>query len=471
MPITFQVLRNRLGPWGSVPAGWKPRRDAVPPLVDMLAAWTGSSSDEEVILGFVPGRIEVFGRHTDYAGGRSIVCAIDRGFLFAATPGGGRRIRIHEDSAEFGPVEFDLDPALVPSVGQWANYPMTMARRLARNFPGRLKGVDIVFSSTLPIGSGMSGSSALMMMVFTALALANGLQESAEFRENIKNAVDLSVYLACVENGQSFRGLEGDAGVGTFGGSEDHAAILNARPGRLSLFGFSPPELQDEVPWPRDWRMVVAFSGVRAEKTRQALEKYNLASRRVRDSVTRFNQLAGTRLSTLREVVDYQPKPEGRGWLRALEGRAADGVGALAPALADRVRQFILEDKTHIPGALAALRAEDLPAFGELVSASHRASKKYLWNIVPEIDYLQRSACRLGAAGASGFGAGFGGSIFTVTSADRAEELMARWRTRYGARYPGRAAESAFFPAQPGPGIEVWTDSGPARFADEIFQA
>ncbi len=61
------------------------------------------------------------------------------------------------------------------------------------------------------------------------------------FRKNILDAVDLSVYLACAENGQSFRGLEGDAGVGTFGGSEDHAAILNGRPSRLSLFEFSPP--------------------------------------------------------------------------------------------------------------------------------------------------------------------------------------------------------------------------------------
>ncbi|MEQ1761747.1 MAG: galactokinase family protein, partial [Pyrinomonadaceae bacterium] len=29
---------------------------------------------------FIPGRIEVLGKHTDYCGGRSVVCAIDRGF-------------------------------------------------------------------------------------------------------------------------------------------------------------------------------------------------------------------------------------------------------------------------------------------------------------------------------------------------------------------------------------------------------
>ena len=29
---------------------------------------------------WVPGRIEVLGKHTDYAGGRSLVCALERGF-------------------------------------------------------------------------------------------------------------------------------------------------------------------------------------------------------------------------------------------------------------------------------------------------------------------------------------------------------------------------------------------------------
>ncbi|HEX6943313.1 MAG TPA: galactokinase family protein, partial [Gemmatimonadaceae bacterium] len=29
---------------------------------------------------WVPGRIEILGKHTDYAGGRSLVCALERGF-------------------------------------------------------------------------------------------------------------------------------------------------------------------------------------------------------------------------------------------------------------------------------------------------------------------------------------------------------------------------------------------------------
>ena len=33
---------------------------------------------------FVPGRIEVLGKHTDYAGGRSLLSAVERGFVAVA---------------------------------------------------------------------------------------------------------------------------------------------------------------------------------------------------------------------------------------------------------------------------------------------------------------------------------------------------------------------------------------------------
>src|SRR5262245_16579915 len=35
---------------------------------------------------FVPGRIEIFGKHTDYAGGRSLLAAVPRGFAVVAGP-------------------------------------------------------------------------------------------------------------------------------------------------------------------------------------------------------------------------------------------------------------------------------------------------------------------------------------------------------------------------------------------------
>ena len=41
--------------------------------------------DGEPYLLFVPGRIEVLGKHTDYAGGRSLLATTERGFCVVAT--------------------------------------------------------------------------------------------------------------------------------------------------------------------------------------------------------------------------------------------------------------------------------------------------------------------------------------------------------------------------------------------------
>ena len=43
---------------------------------------------------FVPGRIEVLGKHTDYAGGRTMVAAVERGFAIVAVPRDDRQTTV-----------------------------------------------------------------------------------------------------------------------------------------------------------------------------------------------------------------------------------------------------------------------------------------------------------------------------------------------------------------------------------------
>jgi hypothetical protein len=55
---------------------------------------SGGSFAGEPYLLFVPGRIEVLGKHTDYAGGRSLLAAVERGFSIAVRPRSDCRLRI-----------------------------------------------------------------------------------------------------------------------------------------------------------------------------------------------------------------------------------------------------------------------------------------------------------------------------------------------------------------------------------------
>jgi galactokinase len=96
----------------------------------------------------VPGRIEIFGKHTDYAGGRSLVAAVPRGFAIVAAPRA-------DDVVAATDVRWSvsMDVRLTDDHRRyhgWANYVAVVARRLARNFPDAALGADISFASDLP---------------------------------------------------------------------------------------------------------------------------------------------------------------------------------------------------------------------------------------------------------------------------------------------------------------------------------
>ena len=80
---------------------------------------------------FVPGRIELLGKHTDYAGGRSLLCALDRGFSVVVQPRSDSLVRV-ADAGTGDHREFQLDPDLDVPRGDWGNYVATVVRRIAR---------------------------------------------------------------------------------------------------------------------------------------------------------------------------------------------------------------------------------------------------------------------------------------------------------------------------------------------------
>ncbi|HMA23991.1 MAG TPA: galactokinase family protein, partial [Gemmatimonadaceae bacterium] len=120
---------------------------------------------------WVPGRIEFLGKHTDYAGGRSLLCAIERGFCVVAVSRADHGVRIRDARSE-ETVEGALDARAQGRVGHWGNYPLTVARRVGANFAAPLVGVDMAFASDLPIAAGISSSSAMVVATFLTLSAA-----------------------------------------------------------------------------------------------------------------------------------------------------------------------------------------------------------------------------------------------------------------------------------------------------------
>lgn len=429
--ITLNILRERIGEERRyaalfAPDGIAAKMRLAREALDAFIAHFGGD-DRPVTVHHVPGRVEALGNHTDYAGGMVLNFASDRGFIVISA-GSASRVRLCTTQAGYAALEYDLDEKRGRAVSggdeHWFLYPRRMIERLAANFGlGAFRGIDAALASDLPPASGMSSSSALMVAAFLALTAHADLNGSTVFAELASRPLELATYLGCCENGEDFAfggaALKGDAGVGTFGGSQDHTAILTAKKSTLSLNRYCPARHIEDVPLPASLAIVVAFSGFPSPKTRESREAFNLIARRIAEAPRIYNAAKGTSYRYAGEMLELDER----------EVRKVIEKSGEASALLDRWSHFCLQNNALIPRAAGALRRGDGAAFGEAVNASHESCKSLLRNISPEIDLLVR--CARGALGATGFGAGFGGSAYAVARRGDAEGFMSEWRDAY----------------------------------------
>jgi galactokinase len=396
---------------------------------------------------FVPGRIEVLGKHTDYAGGRSLLCAVERGLCVVARARSDETVRVADAVLD---VETRLPFSREAGAGEgtWTAYPSAVVRRVARDFPGPLCGADIAIASDLPRSAGLSSGSALVVAIFTALAHVNELEGHAAYRSNIRNPEDLAGYLGAVENGLSFGGLAGDRGVGTFGGSEDHTAILRCRAGRLAQYAFCPVRFEREVGLPPGWTFVVAASGVSAEKAGGARESYNRLSLAAA-AIFELWRGGGGSGETLGKAVRAPGAPERIREILTLSSHPRFP----ARDLRDRFEQFLEESEVLVPAAAEAFETGNAAALGDAVARSQAGAERHLRNQTPETIGLVASARALGAIAASAFGAGFGGSVWALVPAGKADVFRKSWEQDYRRRFPDAAVSSEFLVTRAGPGL------------------
>src|SRR5690606_34686019 len=405
----------------------------------------GVSVRPDALAFSVPGRIEVLGKHTDYAGGSSILAASEQSVVIVAVPRNDSELHIH--SVQSGEsLQISISPSLEAAAG-WANYPVTTIRRLASNFPDARIGADIAFLSSIPIAAGMSSSSALVVALFLAVSAVNGLHDSEAWQAELNTPELLAGYLAAMENGLSFGTLRGEARVGTMGGSEDHTAMLCAREGELVQYRFVPVRFQESVAMPHDHCFVVASSGVAAEKAGAALQRYNRAAGLMQAAAELWRQEAGRDDRTIGAALDADPSAAER-ILNVLS--ASTHARFSQDDILSRVRQFIAEDREIIPVAFSALREGNLKRFGSTVDRSQQLAEELLGNQIAETEFLAREAREAGAVAASAFGAGFGGSVWAMVHTRMAESFLERWKSAYLRRFPEHLANARFMQTMAG---------------------
>ncbi len=373
-----------------------------------------------------PGRINLIGEHIDYNGLSVFPMALDRkiSMVFRARKRPG--VRVCNLDSRYPPIEFEISASIEPyDVGQWGNYLKAAAQGLTLVNPG-LIGFDAVVHSDIPVAAGLSSSSALV--VATAFALIETSDMAVE-RDKLMNLL-----------------ADAERYVGTRGGGMDQAICISAKEGHATRVSFDPIRLT-HTRIPEDWLFVVANSLVTAEKSGAARAAYNERTRECREALV----LVAGELGMMDEVDSY---PRLLATVQ-VEQILLAAESALHGSLAKRFMHVVSEG-VRVRRAEKAMRDSDIETFGRLMSESHRSLRDDFEVSGPELNELVEIAVKSGAEGARLTGAGFGGCVIALCTADTVDGVKTALESEFYAihRVPADLGDSLFV-ARPGGGARV----------------
>ncbi len=348
-------------------------------------------------MSVAPGRANLIGDHTDYNGLPVLPIAIRQAVWAAFAPRDDRELRVRSQSQD---TEARVDAARrVPArdQGDWRNYVRAAVQGVASvEFP--LQGLDAMVGGDLPVAAGLSSSSALVVAVGNALLHRNGRTVSPDRL--------MELYASA------------ERYVGTEGGGMDQAICLGGVSGHALRIDFDPLRAAP-IPVPDDWRILVLFTGVVAEKSARVLGEYN---KRVESCRT-----------ALELVRSHLGRPQ-RSYAELLREFGAEsllsaGERVLTETPGLRFRHTVSEAE-RVCAAIAAMRAGDGPTFGRLMLESHRSLRHDYDVSCAALDRGVEVALESGALGARMTGAGFGGSVVILTDDLRVERVASEIERR-----------------------------------------
>ncbi|KAF9533944.1 galactokinase gal [Crepidotus variabilis] len=485
-----------------------------------------------------PGRVNLIGEHIDYALFGVLPAAVDRDILIACAPRtllpSEHRTEAHHEPGAV--VVENLHPKytrqiFVPASKKSASIPEEEVHAeawfldintkelrwesyvkagyygvLNQHFTGAEDlpvPVDLLVTGSVPAGSGLSSSAAMVVASTLAFLATNGKLDKKEHILTKGELVQLS--------------MRNEKRVGVNSGGMDQAASIMSDPSSALQINFYPTLAALAVPLPTRAVFVIANSLVVSDKVSSAKRCYNL---RVVETLVAARILANSlgltigekEKVTLREVVGlYQGETEGQDMgpvalektlsellnsdkldiLKAFGQQGCDlGVtmeamikmSGLSKAIFDEVYLSWVEiEATHFQlykrvkhvfsealrvlsfqnvclQGLAGDEAESLTRLGELMNESQESCSQLFECSCPELDELTRLAREAGAVGSRLTGAGWGGCTVSLVPEGQVDAFVRKVKETYGPykSLEGQALNEVIFATKPGRGACVY---------------
>ena len=336
-----------------------------------------------------PGRVNLIGEHTDYNDGLVLPAAINYSCLVAIAPRADRSFIIHSEHFNQS-VAFNLDEPL-HRAASWSDYPVGVCWALLEAGVD-LQGANVLLSTDVPLGAGLSSSAAVEVSIgYALLSVCNVLIDRNHLALLCQHAENDFVGARCGIMDQ-FVSCYGEA---------DHAIVLDCRTLAHRAIRI-PPAL----------KLVVCNTMVRHSL---AVGEYNSRRIECEDSVRRL-AAAIPDIRALRDVSLAQLNQH-----RDL----------LTPVLYRRSRHVITENDRVLKFA-SALEAGDFGKIKNFMADSHVSLRDDYQVSCKELDVMVDIAMRQpGLHGARMTGGGFGGCTINLVDGSQAAKFKSLVAEQY----------------------------------------
>jgi galactokinase len=325
-----------------------------------------------------PGRVNLIGEHTDYNEGYVMPFALAQRVTVAAAPRGDDRWSV--TSLTNGSTETFTRADLHPGMPGWHAYVAGIVWAL-EDAGHAVGGADLVLTSNVPVGAGLSSSAALECATAITLVDLNDLD------------------IAPLDRAKLARRCENEF-VGAPTGLMDQAAATLCTSDHALFFDCRTLDSQQV-------RMDLTASGLELmvldTKTPHALVDSEYATRRA--SCEDASRLLG--VAALRDVTDVDTA------LTELPD----------PVMRRRVRHVVTEN-ARVLEAAELLQAGLFADLAPLLDASHTSMRDDFEITVPTVDLAVETARKAGALGARMTGGGFGGCIVALLPAGESDRVF-----------------------------------------------
>ncbi len=323
-----------------------------------------------------PGRVNLIGEHTDYNAGLVLPIALPQRTYAAARRRDDNIVRVVSDGIE-GITEVALDDIAPGVPSDWSRYPagVLWALQLAGFEVG---GMDVAFSSTVPIGAGLSSSAAIEGAMGAAASGLYGLNllDSDESRARLAGLCQRA---------------ENEIALAPTGGM-DQAASLRSLPGHALLL-----DCRDGTVTHQPFDLAAHGLALLVIDTRATHELVDGQYGERRASCEAA--AAALEVSTLRDIE-----------IDDLD----EALARLGTDLLRRRAKHVVTEIERVKQAVAALDAADFEGLGRLFVASHTSLRDDFEVSCVELDTAVDAALAAGALGARMTGGGFGGSAIAL---------------------------------------------------------